>query len=144
MADVGVRVVVGVECDVALRVDLEVHVAPRVVHADQQLIRFCVPRECDVTPLFERCASSRNGVSMSVDLLCVCSCLSSVRVGVASHSRVARFVASVEAPVDARLPLVDQRPHAARRAPSIGTGDLTRATTGAIPVERAHTATRLR
>src|SRR3989442_15900797 len=48
VADVGVGVVVDVEREVALRVDLEVHVAALVVHADEQLAGFGVPRECDV------------------------------------------------------------------------------------------------
>src|SRR5437667_10046898 len=48
VAEGGVGVVVDVEREVALRVDLEVHVAALVVHADEQLVGFGVPRECDV------------------------------------------------------------------------------------------------
>src|SRR5882724_6456893 len=48
VADVGVGVVVDVEREVALRLDLEVHVAALVVHPDEQLVGFGVPRERDV------------------------------------------------------------------------------------------------
>src|SRR5256885_11799943 len=48
VTDVGVGVVVDVERELALRVDLEVHIAALVVHADEQLVGFGVPRKCDV------------------------------------------------------------------------------------------------
>src|SRR4029078_13264449 len=48
ITDVGIRVVVDVEREVAIRGDLEVLVAALVVHADEQLVGFGVPRERDV------------------------------------------------------------------------------------------------
>src|SRR3954469_25699295 len=48
VTDIGVGVVVDVERELALSVDLAVHVAALVVHADEQLVGFDVPRERDV------------------------------------------------------------------------------------------------
>src|SRR2546423_5348044 len=73
VTDVGVGVVVHVERELALRVDLEVHVAALVVHADEQLVGFSVPRKCDVDAVVSSGVPARGTA-------CRCLSVSSARV----------------------------------------------------------------
>src|SRR5882724_12434686 len=78
VADVGVGVVVDVEREVALRLDLEVHVAALVVHPDEQLVGFGVPRERDVdTVVRPACEFAELRVDVRRFLLRVCGHVSS-------------------------------------------------------------------
>src|SRR6266446_91485 len=78
VADVGVGVVVDVERDIALRLDLEVHVAALVVHADEQLVGFGVPRERDVdTVVRAACELAELRFDVRRSLLRVCGHVSS-------------------------------------------------------------------
>src|SRR3954453_5010745 len=91
VADVGVGVVVDVERELVFRVDLEVHIAALVVHADEQLVGSGVPRECDVDTVVR---AVRQLAELRVDVrgsVCVCAHPSSPRgEWVWHHTRASR------------------------------------------------------
>src|SRR4051812_15245675 len=92
VTDIGVGVVVDVKRELALSVDLEVHVAALVVHADEQLVGFGVPRERDVDTVVR---TVRQLAELRVDLrgsvVRVCAHPSSPRCQwVLHHTRASR------------------------------------------------------
>src|SRR3954452_9266222 len=99
VADIGVGVVVDVERELALRVDLEVHAAALVVHADDQLVGFGVPRKCDVDTVVRavrQLAEPRVDVRWSVVRVCAHVPLLGARVS--SHTRASRCPSRLSTP----------------------------------------------